>query len=146
MATVGGVDDLDTLVAALLHDTIEDTDTTAGELAAEFGDRVAALVEEMSDDKSLEKEERKRLQIEHAGDASEAAKRIKIADKIANVLDVAANPARGWTLGRRRGYVEWAAKVVAECRGVSPALEARFDEALSTARAELAALEETSAG
>jgi len=141
LATVGGVDDLDTLVAALLHDTIEDTDTTAAELASEFGERVAELVEEMSDDKSLPREERKRLQIEHAGEASGEAKRLKIADKIANVRDVAENPAQGWSIERRRGYVEWAAKVVDECRGVSPPLEARFDEALANARSALDAAE-----
>jgi guanosine-3',5'-bis(diphosphate) 3'-pyrophosphohydrolase len=86
-------------------------------------------VEEVSEDKSLPKEERKRLQIEHAQGLSPGAKQIKIADKICNVRDVTHTPPN-WSLERRREYLRWAENVVAGCRGSNPDLEHRFDEAL----------------
>src|SRR5262245_37053380 len=96
LATVAGVTDLTTLIAAVLHDTIEDTATTGDELEAAFGREVRLLVEEMTDDKRLTKHERKRLQIVHAARASHRAKLIKIADKICNVRDVTHAPPDGW--------------------------------------------------
>ncbi len=125
--------DPDVVIAAVLHDTVEDTDTTPAELEAAFGSRVAALVAEVTDDKSLAKAERKRLQIEHAGAASPGAKRIKIADKTANLRSVCASPPAGWPNERVAEYVAWAAAVVDRCRGVDPVLEAHFDAALAAA-------------
>jgi len=104
LADVGGVTDAATLCAALLHDTIEDTDTTRDELARQFGEEVAALVAEVTDDKSLPKAERKRLQVEHAATISDKAKRVKLADKICNLRDVATSPPSDWSLERRREY------------------------------------------
>ena len=102
LANIGGVTDLTTLIAAILHDTVEDTNTTFSELEKNFGKDVGLLVEEMTDDKSLPKEERKRLQIEHARQLSERAKQIKIGDKICNVLDVTHTPPPNWPLERRQ--------------------------------------------
>ena len=115
--------------AALLHDTIEDTQTTVEELSREFGPEVAAIVAELSDDKRLPKAERKRLQIEHAPHSSPQAKLIKIADKISNLRSILASPPIDWEPARQRAYYDWAARVVAGCRGVNAALEAEFDEA-----------------
>ena len=129
LAEVGGVTDAATLCAALLHDTIEDTDTTREELAQEFGAEVAALVAEVTDDKSLSKAERKRMQVEHAASISDKAKRVKLADKICNLADVATSPPAGWDLDRRREYFDWARSVIDRLRGVDPALEAAFDSA-----------------
>lgn len=129
LAGVGGVEDLDTLLAAILHDTIEDTATTGAELEARFGPVVRGLVEEVTDDKRLPKEERKRRQIAQAAHASAGAKQIKLADKICNVRDVANHPPAKWDLARRREYFEWAKAVVDRMRGAHPALERRFDEA-----------------
>jgi len=133
----GGVTDEAMLVAALLHDTVEDTDTTFEEIEAAFGGDVAALVREMTDDKSLPKLERKRLQVEHAPHASRRAKQLKVADKICNIRDVAASPPSHWPLDRRRNYLDWAERVVVGCRGVNAHLDAAFDEALARARATL---------
>lgn len=130
----GGVSDEAMLVAAIMHDTVEDTDTTFDELAAAFGQAVSALVREMTDDKALPKLERKQFQVTHAPDASAEAKQIKIADKIANVRDVATNPAAGWSLDRRREYLDWSERVVAGCRGVNARLDQAFDETLRQAR------------
>lgn len=88
LACVGGIADLTTLQGAILHDTIEDTQTTADELEKVFGPEVRRLIEEVTDDKRLPKLERKRLQIEQAPYLSTRAKLIKIADKISNVRDV----------------------------------------------------------
>ena len=130
LANVGGVTDLPTLLAAVLHDTVEDTETTFLELEEVFGRDVRLLVEEMTDDKTLPKQERKRLQIAHAPKLSEGAKQIKIADKICNVRDVTHTPPPNWSLERRKEYLEWAAKVVDGCRGSNAKLELRFDEVL----------------
>ena len=134
---VGGVRDVDTLVAALLHDTIEDTDTTAANIEAEFGSPVAKLVLEVSDDKTLPSSRRKQLQIEHAPHLSNGAKQIKLGDKINNVCDIVYAPPAGWSLQRRVEYLDWAERVVAGLRGANRQLEACFDEAMGKARAQL---------
>jgi (p)ppGpp synthase/HD superfamily hydrolase len=129
-----GVTDVVALQAALLHDTIEDTETTADELEERFGPEVASVVLEVSDDKSLAKAERKRLQIVNAKDLSVRAKLMKLGDKICNVTDVASNPPTGWTLERRIEYLDWTEAVVEGCRGVHPELEAHYDAVLAAAR------------
>ena len=117
------------VLAALLHDAIEDTPTTREELEREFGREVAEVVVEVTDDKALPKTERKRLQVETAPAKSRRAKLVKIADKTSNLRSIAKSPPVGWDLKRQREYFEWAARVVAGCRGVNPTLEKWFDEA-----------------
>jgi GTP diphosphokinase / guanosine-3',5'-bis(diphosphate) 3'-diphosphatase len=132
--TVGEVSDVPTLVAALLHDTIEDTKTSSHEIRSLFGEEVVSLVLEVTDDKSLPKEERKRLQIETAHKKSTGAKQIKLADKICNVRDVTNTPPHEWSLDRRAEYLDWTQQVVAGLRGANPALERLYDEALANGR------------
>jgi len=139
LAEVGGITDLATLVAAILHDTIEDTETTPEELGEHFGPNVRKFVMEVTDDKSRKKADRKQLQIDHAPTLSGAAKAIKLADKIANVGDVTRNPPPDWPLARRIDYLDWTEKVVAGCRGTNAALERHYDEVLKQGRAALAA-------
>ena len=127
----GGVTEPAIICAALLHDTVEDTETTAAELRKHFGRRIASIVMEVTDDKSLEKAERKRAQIEHAPHLSRAAKLVKLADKISNVRDMAASPPAHWPMRRRREYFDWAKQVVDGLRGVHPELERIFDQAYS---------------
>jgi guanosine-3',5'-bis(diphosphate) 3'-pyrophosphohydrolase len=129
LAGEGGVTDVEVLAAALLHDTIEDTDTTAEELEAQFGGRITGMVLEVTDDESLPKAEKKRLQIEHAPGLSSGAKLVKLADKICNLRDVADRPPAKWELQRRQEYFEWARRVIDGLRGVHPGLEAAFDAA-----------------
>ena len=129
LANEAGITDSKILAAALLHDTIEDTDTTPEELDAEFGERITAIVVEVTDDKSLSKMERKRLQIEHAASLSRQAKLVKLADKICNVRDMRQSPPVGWSPERRAEYFTWAKQVVDPMRGVSPILEKLFDDA-----------------
>ena len=125
----GGVTDPAVLAAALLHDTVEDTQTTPAELREAFGEKIAGIVEEVTDDKNLLKAERKRLQIEHAAHISREARLVKLADKICNVRDVANHPPARWDLARRREYFDWAKAVVDQLRGIHPELERKFDEA-----------------
>jgi GTP diphosphokinase / guanosine-3',5'-bis(diphosphate) 3'-diphosphatase len=125
----GEVTDSGVLAAALLHDTVEDTQTTPAELRAAFGPAIAAIVEEVTDDKSLPKAERKRLQVEHAATMSREAKLVKLADKICNLRDMADHPPAKWDLARRREYFEWAKAVIDGLRGAHPKLEALFDAA-----------------
>jgi guanosine-3',5'-bis(diphosphate) 3'-pyrophosphohydrolase len=134
IAQVGGVYDLATLQAAILHDTIEDTETTREDLELAFGAEVADLVCEVTDDKSLDKARRKELQIEHAPHLSSRAKLIKIADKTCNVRDITASPPSEWSHQRKREYLDHAESVVSQCRGINPQLEAHFDESLDRAR------------
>jgi len=123
--------DLDIVTAAVLHDTVEDTGATFDELRAEFGPRVADLVAEVTDDKSLPKQTRKALQVEHAPHASRGAQVIKLADKISNLRAMALSPPAGWPPERRAEYVAWAQQVVEGCRDASPQLAALFDEAVA---------------
>ena len=134
LANVAGVRDMTILVAAVLHDTIEDTHTRPDELEMLFGRDVRALVQEVTDDKTLPKAERKKLQVEHAPQISSGAKLIKIADKISNVLDVTERPPADWSVERRRDYLRWAERVVEGCRRVNQSLDARFDEVIQRAR------------
>src|SRR5262245_33891195 len=134
---IGSVRDIDTIVAAILHDTLEDTDTTPSEIAVLFGKDVLALVEEVTDDKSLPKEERKRLQVVNAPHKSTSAKLIKLADKISNINDIRNSPPAEWSIERRLNYLDWANKVVLGLRGVNPMLEEYFDEAISQTKRRL---------
>lgn len=129
LANEAGIDDERVLASAVLHDTIEDTETTEKEIVELFGRDIADIVLEVTDDKSIEKAERKRLQIVHASTISRAAKLVKLADKICNLRDVAASPPADWDLSRRREYFDWAKKVVDALRGVHPELERIFDAA-----------------
>ena len=141
IANVGGVNDLVTLVGAILHDTIEDTETTGAELEHEFGFAVRQLVEEVTDDKALPKSERKRLQIEHAPHISSRAKLIKLGDKICNIRDISQAPPADWSIERRQEYLDWTEQVVAGCRGTNAQLEQFYDEYLWTVREQLRVLQ-----
>jgi GTP diphosphokinase / guanosine-3',5'-bis(diphosphate) 3'-diphosphatase len=127
----GGVEDVEVLCAALLHDTVEDTATTLEELQESFNSRIAGIVAEVTDDKALPKAERKRLQVEHAARLSPEAKLVKLADKICNLRDVAERAPASWDLARRREYFDWAKQVIDGLRGSHAALEAAFDAAYS---------------
>jgi guanosine-3',5'-bis(diphosphate) 3'-pyrophosphohydrolase len=129
-----GVTDLVTLQAAVLHDTIEDTETTPGELAAEFGPEVRDVVMEVTDDKSLPKRDRKRLQVERAASLSRRAKLVRIADKIANVHDVLHAPPADWPVPWRLSYIDWTERVVEACRGCHRELETHYQQMVTEAR------------
>lgn len=134
LAGTGRIDDVEILAAALLHDTVEDTETTLDEIRTRFGDRVGRIVDEVSDDKTLPKEERKRLQVVHAADASPEAKLVKLADKTSNIVDLTRSPPPAWSWQRRRDYLDWTERVIAGCRGAHAALETAYDRALAAAR------------
>lgn len=122
-----GVEDVTVLQAALLHDTVEDTNTTFKELGERFGEEIQGIVREVTDDKSLPKEERKRLQVEHAAELSRGAKLVKLADKVCNLRDIAVSPPAGWSIERKQKYFDWAKSVVDRMRGTHPELESLFD-------------------
>jgi len=119
--------DTNLVMAGLLHDTIEDTSTTAEELEQVFGSDIAALVVEVTDDKSLPKDVRKALQVENAPHKSIRAQVIKLADKISNLRSLLASPPATWSTERKREYVGWARKVVAALSAPNPTLKAEFD-------------------
>lgn len=125
------------IVAALLHDVVEDTDTTGEQVREKYGDIVAQLVAEVTDDKSLNKKDRKELQVEHAPVLSAGAKLIKIADKIANVREIASDPPKKWGVKRQRKYFDWAERVVNAMGAVDPEMRLVFDKTLADARAQL---------
>ena len=131
---VGSVREIPVLVAALLHDTIEDTGTQPEEIRSLFGEKVLALVLEVTDDKSLDKAMRKQLQIENAAEKSPGAKLIKLADKTSNVYDISHSPPAGWSHERLIEYLDWTEKVVAGLRGTNADLEAHYDSTLAEAR------------
>ena len=123
------IDDERVLIAAVLHDTLEDTETTVQELVRHFGQEITEIVLEVSDDKALPKAARKQQQIDHAPRLSRRAKLVKLADKICNLRDIAHSPPHDWSLQRRQAYFDWAKAVIDQLRGVHPALEHVFDQA-----------------
>lgn len=131
LATEGDVSDLETLMAAVLHDTVEDTETTEDELRERFGKEVADVVMEVTDDKTLRKAERKQRQIEHAPQMSERATLVKLADKTCNLRDVAGSPPAGWSLQRKQEYFDWAKQVVDGLPPVNDRLRRAFDSAFA---------------
>ena len=128
ISEIGNVEDPEVLAAALLHDTIEDTKTTPEELIDHFGERVYNLVQEVTDDKTLPKLERKQRQIDHAKEISEGAALVKLGDKISNVTDITNTPPTDWDSNRRLDYFEWAEKVINNCPRVNESLENHFAE------------------
>jgi guanosine-3',5'-bis(diphosphate) 3'-pyrophosphohydrolase len=129
LCSEGGITDANVLAAALLHDTVEDTETSADELAERFGPIIAGIVAEVTDDKTLAKEERKRLQVLKASTKSDGAKLVKLADKISNLRDITACPPADWSTQRKEEYFRWAKEVVDGLRGMNPSLERAFDTA-----------------
>ena len=124
-----GVTDPIVIAAAILHDTVEDTETRIEEIAQHFGPDIAQIVAEVTDDKSLLKEERKRLQVERAAHCSPGARLVKLADKICNLRDMAERPPANWSEARKLEYFDWALSVIDQLRGTHAALETLFDEA-----------------
>ena len=118
------------LAAALLHDTLEDTAATPKMLVSQFGEEVAEVVGHVTDDKTIPKEERKRLAIAHAPFAPPRAQLVKLADRISNCEGLRSEPPASWPAARIGQYYDWSRQVVDGLRGVHPALEARFDAAL----------------
>lgn len=135
LASEGSVDDESLLLAAILHDTVEDTETSFEELVSEFGNEVADVVREVTDDKALPKAIRKELQIKHAPHVSPRAKQLKMADKICNIRDILKSPPEDWSLERKHEYLEWTNKVVKGCRGINPCLESVYDSAYEEGKA-----------
>jgi len=146
LAVEGGVDDVEVLCAAALHDYLEDccgpgaevpthlamsVEAGRARLLERFGPQVLSYVDAVSDDKSLAKAERKRLQVEHAAHVPHGAKLVKLADKIANLRDLHQAPPQDWSLARRQQYFDWAAQVIGQVRGAHPELERAFDAALA---------------
>lgn len=127
----GDINDGVTLCAAILHDTVEDTETTIAELTGKFGREIAGVVAEVTDDKSLADDARKALQVKLTARASSRAKLVKLADKICNLRDLATAPPPDWSVERRRAYFDWAHQVIAGTRGTSLRLETAFDRAFA---------------
>lgn len=134
LVETGKVTDLNIILAALLHDTVEDTETTETELINNFGKEITSYVIEMTDDKSLDKKLRKELQIKNALFKSKGAKLIKICDKICNIKDVIDNPPQWWDNNRRNIYLDWAEKVVDALGEVHPELQKTFFDKLAEGR------------
>lgn len=142
IADVGGIDDSETLQCAILHDTVEDTQTTYEELVDAFGSAVADLVMEVTDDKSLPKTERKRLQVEHSPHLTPKAKVVKLADKIANIQDVGSDQSPShWDEARRIEYLDWAESVAAGLMGTNEPLDTLFRSEIGRLRSKLSLVE-----
>ena len=134
LAEIGSIEDPEILSAALLHDTLEDTDTSAHELDKNFGSRVRIIVEELTDNDMLTFSQSKQMQIENAPYLSKNATLVRIADKISNVSDVIENPPPEWNQKRCNKYVDWAEAVMNNCQKVNQDLENHFFELLTEYR------------
>ena len=134
LAEIGSIEDPEILSAALLHDTLEDTDTSAHELDKNFGSRVRIIVEELTDNDMLTFSQRKQMQIDNAPYLSKDATLVRIADKISNVSDVIENPPPEWNQKRCNKYVDWTEAVMNNCQKVNQDLENHFFELLTEYR------------
>ena len=134
LSEIGSIEDLEILSAALLHDTLEDTDTSVHELDKNFGSRVRIIVEELTDNDMLTFSQRKQMQIDNAPYLSKDATLVRIADKISNVSDVIENPPPEWNQKRCNKYVDWAEAVMNNCQKVNQDLENHFFELLTEYR------------
>ena len=134
LAEIGEETDDDLLVAAILHDTIEDTQTTPEEISTRFGPPVLSLVLEVTDDKNLPKEERKQLQVLNASKKSESARKLKLSDKICNVMDIIHHPPGNWSIERKQQYLSWAEQVLEGLRGTNLKLENKLRELINEGR------------
>lgn len=134
LADVGGVTDPEVLQAALLHDVVEDTDTPAEEVEQHFGSRVRRIVEEVTEDRTLRRAERKARLVEESANLSPEAKQLRIADMISNLRSCRLGSSPDWPLKTRREYVDLSEKIFAGCRGINPALDELFHQTLADAR------------
>jgi len=134
LAESGEAESTNLLIAAILHDVIEDTNTTAEEITNLFGKVVCDLVLECTDDKNLPSWERKQHQINYAPKASIAAKKIKLADKICNITDIREDPPLGWTVDRKLAYLHWSEAVYKGLKGLNPILDKRFEQEVATTK------------
>ena len=134
LSEIGSIEDPEILSAALLHDTLEDTDTSAHELDKNFGSRVRIIVEELTDNDMLTFSQPKQMQIDNAPYLSKDATLVRIADKISNVSDVIENPPPEWNQKRCNKYVDWAEAVMNNCQKVNQDLENHFFELLTEYR------------
>lgn len=129
VATATEGQDANLVAAAVLHDTVEDTTTLPAELASVFNADIANLVAEVTDNKGLPKEVRKKLQVDHAAAKSKRAKFIKLADKTSNLRSLVKSPPDDWSVHQRQEYLGWALAVAKGLRGTNLWLEAQFDDA-----------------
>lgn len=125
------IDDPEVIATALLHDTVEDTCTTLKELKTEFGPVISKLVAELTDDKNLPSEVRKRRQVEHAPTLSPRARMVKLADKTCNLRDVVQDPPAKWSLKRKQEYFDWAKEVIDNISEPNVQLKRAFDAAFA---------------
>jgi guanosine-3',5'-bis(diphosphate) 3'-pyrophosphohydrolase len=144
LITVGGITDPNVIAAALLHDTVEDTEATVEDIDRLFGSTIRSLVMECTDDKSLPKEERKRLQVTNAPHKSESAKCIKLSDKISNVKDIGEYPPVLWSKQRLIDYLDWTEEVIKGLRGANKSLEELYDKTLEKSREKVLAMSDQS--
>ncbi len=134
LAENGEGDSESLLIAAILHDVIEDTETTANEIRTLFGETVCNLVLECTDNKKLPGWEQKQEQVNYAPKASVAAKKVKLADKICNIMDIREDPPSGWSVERKLAYLTWSEAVFQGLKGVNPALDKLFEKELTKAK------------
>ncbi len=134
LVKTGKEEDKNLIIAAILHDTIEDTKTSPEEIETHFGKKVLDIVLEVTDDKNLPKEERKRLQVLNAPHKSDEAKKLKLADLICNITDIIHHPPGDWNKERKLNYLSWAEAVMQGLKGVNVALENHLTQFIEMGR------------
>lgn len=134
ISQIGHISDLATLQAAILHDTVEDTNTTLDEIKTEFGEEVSNIVAEVTDNKSLPKVERKKFQIVHAAVISYKAKIVKLSDKLHNLSDLLIDPPTSWSKETVQGYFIWSYQVVRNLKGTNIYLETALNDVFNNAK------------
>ena len=120
------------IAAAWLHDVVEDCDPEIEDIENLFGSKVAKIVAEVTDDKSLSKQDRKARQVKNAPYKSEEACLVKWADKICNLLSIANSPPP-WDKARKMEYIEWAREVASGLPYSTSTTRQEFEDAIGKA-------------
>lgn len=121
----------DEIVAAWLHDIIEDTETIIEEIEELFGDDIAQLVDGLTDPpefSSMLLDFRKFQQAQRLLLKGNGVKRVKLCDQISNVRSVINDPPLGWDNKKCLAYIEGAKSIADVCYGISECLDNIFDK------------------
>ncbi|HEC60508.1 hypothetical protein LCGC14_0950780 [marine sediment metagenome] len=122
LSSTAKVDDTDILIAAALHDILEDTPITVTEITKRYGSNVLSYVQAVSDDKALTLIERRAKQLKSMNESSDPIKYIKLADHCSNIASLPPT----WDKQRLKEYIGWSQSVAEKCFDVSEPLAVEY--------------------
>jgi (p)ppGpp synthase/HD superfamily hydrolase len=130
LSRVAEVTDHEVIIAAILHDVLEDTEAREGDIFDRFGGTVLAYVKHVTDDKLLSLEKRRIAQLKSIENSSSQIQLIKLADHCSNIASLPPS----WDRARLESYISWSHSIAVHCYSASEELakvyKKRYDSAL----------------